>query len=301
MSLGSRVRQSIQGAGPTSFALVDDASATQSRTIVTAYGSGPTRAGIFTIIDQAAAQWAVVEGYATAGSGDTFTVTRTIRNSQGNANNLTWSTTNAKTIFVGDCADLLALQCQCPVSTGSAWAYAIALTPAPLALVTNSLIRFYAHAANAGACTLAVNGLPAWPIRRADGAALVAGQLAQGIVEVLADPANSRFLLVSAPGLPASSWAFVGLNPGMHRDPTGQIVKWGTAQTNSSGYATVTFQEAFPVEQLHNGATLFTLTAVPSAFIIGSDGGSQTQLTVTATTTSGAPVAVNVKWMAIGK
>ncbi|NUB24319.1 hypothetical protein [Azospirillum brasilense] len=180
--LASRVRQSIQGAGPTAFTLADDASATQSRTIVTAYGSGSTRPGIFTIIDTAAAQWAVVEGYATASSPDTFTLTRTIRNSQGNANNLTWSTTNTKTIFVGECADLVALLCQCPTTGGTASAYTVTYGPSPLALVSNAVARFVPHVTNTGAATLTINGLAPIPLQRPDGTALQAGDIVQGRV-----------------------------------------------------------------------------------------------------------------------
>ncbi|QCO03024.1 gp53-like domain-containing protein [Azospirillum argentinense] len=280
MSLGSRVRQSIQGAGPTSFALVDDASATQSRTIVTAYGSGSTRIGIFTIIDQAAAQWAVVEGYATAGSSDTFTVTRTIRNSQGNANNLTWSTTNAKTIFVGECADLIAQLCQCPLSTGTGTAYAVTLTPTPLALVQSSVLRFFAHTINTGAATLAINGLPAWPIRRADNSAVAAGQL-HGVVEVLADPANSRFILINASTLQPSDWDASLASVGRRRDPTGYLVQWATILTAGGAYSwsyPIPYpSQCFGVTATAVGSAAATGTGTPSTVSCAIYSGSASQ------------------------
>ena len=199
--LASRVRQSISGAGPTSFNLVDDAAATSSRTIVTAYGSGSSKAGLFTIVNTAAALWAVVEGYATAGSTDTFTVTRTLRNSQGTANNLTWPTSGNHTIFAGECADLLAFLAQCPVTTGSGAAYALTLTPAPLALPAYAVLKFRPHVVNAsGAPTLSVNGLPALPIVRADNYSLASGDLyPYTVTEVMYDPVLGRFLLLTLP------------------------------------------------------------------------------------------------------
>ncbi|GAA4247542.1 hypothetical protein GBZ26_11270 [Azospirillum formosense] len=242
--LASRVRQSIQGAGPTSFMLTDDAATTQSRTIVTAYGSGPTRPGVFTIVDVTASQWAVVEGYATAGSTDSFTVTRTIRNSQGNANNLTWSTTNTKTIFVGECADLLALLCQCPTTGGTGAAYTVTYAPTPLALVSNAVIRLIPHITSVGAApTLAVNGLPAWPIVRANGQALTGGDLsAGGVVELVCDVTNSRFRLLSSPATSrAAAW--------VHFDGNGSIfAAAGVASVTRTGVGsyTVNFAATMP-------------------------------------------------------
>ena len=255
--LASRVRQSINGAGPTSFTLSDDAASTNSRTIVSAYGSGSSKVGIFTIVDIANAMWAVVMGYAIAGSPDTFTVTKTIRNSQGTATNLTWNL-GAKTIFAGECADFLAPLTQCPSTGGSATAYTLTLTPAPLALIGGTVIRFFAHVLNGPNVTLSVNGLPPWPITRSDGAAIAAGQCA-GICEVVVDAVNSRFLLFTAsPSLPAAWGGGVSDNNWVQL-PNGLIFQFMSGSAGGNGADFVNFfPRAFPTacihaQAIHNG------------------------------------------------
>lgn len=237
--LASRVRQSISGAGPTAFTLIDDAAVTLSRTIVTAYGSGASRAGVFTIVDTAAGQWAVVEGYATAGSPDSFTVTRTLRNSLGTASNVTWGG-GTKTIFAGECADLLALLCQCPTTGGTATAYTVAYTPTPVGLVTACVLRFVVHATCGDNPTLAVNGLAAGPLMKADGTrALKAYDLVVGaVVEALYEPAAGRYRVLTVTQTPAFSLWRSG-NQTVAANLT-TIITFDTKAFDTEGWADVT-------------------------------------------------------------
>lgn len=86
---------------------------------------------------------------------------------------------------------------------------------------------------------------------------------------------------------------------GYQKLPGGLIVQWGITTTNAAGTSVVTFPISFPNGQLRNFATLYT-NIVNSPFMVGTDNGSQTQLTVTACTTSGAGESVQAKWLAIG-
>jgi hypothetical protein len=66
------------------------------------------------------------------------------------------------------------------VDTGSANAYAVALTPALTAHVAYMPISFKAAHTNTGASTLAINGLSAVALKRPDGSALLAGDIVTG-------------------------------------------------------------------------------------------------------------------------
>lgn len=80
----------------------------------------------------------------------------------------------------------------------------------------------------------------------------------------------------------------------------GFILQWGEATTSAAGSVVVTFPLAYTTGQLRNYISLFT-SFVNSPFIVGSDNGSSTQMTITSCTTAGAGVAVTVKWFSIGR
>ncbi len=82
--------------------------------------------------------------------------------------------------------------------TGTANAYAVALTPAITALTTGQVVRFKALNTNTAASTLNVNGLGAVSITAAGGQALGAGQIvAGGHYEVIYSSAASAWLLLA--------------------------------------------------------------------------------------------------------
>jgi hypothetical protein len=83
------------------------------------------------------------------------------------------------------------------LSTGSANAYVLTLSPIPTSYSVGMPIRFKANFANTGAATVNVNGLGATAIKKTDGAtALASGDIANGlIVEIRYDGTN--FQLVS--------------------------------------------------------------------------------------------------------
>lgn len=73
---------------------------------------------------------------------------------------------------------------QYAADTGTANAYAIALSPAPAALTAGMEIRFKVLNTNTGASTLVVNSLASVPITHSDGTALLAGDLAAGQIAI---------------------------------------------------------------------------------------------------------------------
>lgn len=82
------------------------------------------------------------------------------------------------------------------VSTGSANAYVVTLTPALGAYVAGVLVQFNANFASTGACTVNVNGLGAKTIKKLDGATdLVTNDIKSGqIVELEYDGTNFQML-----------------------------------------------------------------------------------------------------------
>ncbi|WP_343714043.1 hypothetical protein [Inquilinus sp.] len=84
------------------------------------------------------------------------------------------------------------------VSTGSANAHAITLSPTLTTLPDGLIITFRAGFTNTGATTLDVNGLGGRTIRREDGTVLQAGDIvAGGIVAVLTNNTSALFILLN--------------------------------------------------------------------------------------------------------
>ena len=96
--------------------------------------------------------------------------------------------------------------------TGTAGAYAVALSPAPT-LVAGSIVVFRAANANTGASTLAVNGGSAIPLKKLGSLALASGDIAAGqIVEAIYDGTNFQMMGGSvitsgAPMVYTGSWS----------------------------------------------------------------------------------------------
>lgn len=100
--------------------------------------------------------------------------------------------------------DTTAYQNQSPIfatSTGSANAYLLNLSPAPVVYTTGMKVSFSANFGNTGACTINVNGLGAKTIKKLGGSTdLVSGDIALGmIVECVYDGTNFEMLTPTAP------------------------------------------------------------------------------------------------------
>lgn len=82
------------------------------------------------------------------------------------------------------------------ISTGSANAYVLTLSPVPIALVAGQEFEFKANFANTGTATLNVNSLGVIAIKKLDGAtALISGDIANGqIVKVKYDGTNFQMI-----------------------------------------------------------------------------------------------------------
>lgn len=86
-------------------------------------------------------------------------------------------------------------------ATGTAGAYAASYWPAITGLSDGQRLRFKVSVANPGACTLAVNAIPAAPIVGLAGSALQGGELtASGVATVAWSSTRSAFVLLSCDG-----------------------------------------------------------------------------------------------------
>ncbi|PMQ04151.1 hypothetical protein DyAD56_15800 [Dyella sp. AD56] len=210
--------------------------------------------------------------------------------------------------------------------TGTANAYAVALTPAPTALVDGMSLWFKAKTANTGASTLNLNGLGAKPIVGAAHVALQGAEIiANGRVEVIWNATISSWVLAEQTGgalqVPAgsqsnqavnlgqftgSNTSGTGMGPGYCKLPNGQILQWGivsvtTSTATSPGYygsTAVTFPIAFP-------NSIQAIVAVPQdavgAVPYGSSWSSQTKTGFTQFMHSATVgQAWNLSWFAVG-
>lgn len=130
------------------------------------------------------------------------------------------------------------------VSTGSANAYILTLSPALTAHVPGMPIRFKANFANSGAATVNINGLGDVPLKKAVTAALKANDILSGqIITICHDGTNYQIqagISVDdySSSLVANGWAVM---------PDGRIEQWGI-DTTSLGETTrtISFNIAFP-------------------------------------------------------
>ncbi len=143
--------------------------------------------------------WEEGWGLATAGSPEVLT-RNVVRSSNGNAL-VNW-VAGAKRIYGCLLSDALRFGAagQVPTAAGTANARTLAFAPPCRVLRPGMVFRFVnGAAANAGAVTLAVDGLPATPIRRGT-AELAAGDLAAGaLITALFDGVNFRLASVEYP------------------------------------------------------------------------------------------------------
>jgi len=86
---------------------------------------------------------------------------------------------------------------------------------------------------------------------------------------------------------------------GYQKLPHGLIIQWGAVATSSSGSVSVPFPIAFPSGiPFACFASLAANSVAPT--IVGCGNTSSTGLTVVASNTSGAGIAANTTWLAIG-
>lgn len=174
--------------------------------------------------------------------------------------------------------------------TGTANAYAVALTVAPT-LVAGSLVVFKAAHANTGASTLAVNGGAAKSLVKKANQALVAGDILAGqIIEAVYDGTNFQ---ISGNGSTGSSPVVIGFvinngavgnNVGAMLQPAraGTISKCAIVTKSSDGLTGLTFRI------MQNGVDVFTSDPTVSAGTSPGTTSSSTSLT-----SNPLPVAVS--------
>jgi len=212
--------------------------------------------------------------------------------------------------------------------TGSANAYAIALTPALTAHVAGLPIHFKATNANTTASTLAVNGLGAVAIKQSDGSDLPVGVIVGGQV-VTVIYTGAVYMLVSGRGVATDAEVQAGTDTakivtsgrlynamsalaikagfsaiisgnGYVKFPVwfgGLIIQWGEAVTNGSGYAQITFPITFPnypasvIGSCNGGSRIFSHESVTTT----------SYYAYTYNSTNGAAYpSTSLKWAAIG-
>jgi len=280
--LGSRCRQSLTGAGPSSFTLINDASTTNTKTVQSVFGTDTS--ALLTIYDSTTGAWTHVEAEVPSSSTSTLNIIRTIRNSSGTANPVTFTNTGTKTVFSGEFAsDVLSFLTQCPTTGGTATAYTASYSPAPVAFAPNVTIKLKAHATNTGAATLAVNGLPAWPIRKGNGSvSLAAGDIPSGaVVTVMADVTNSRFVLIGV-SVVNGAWGVQYGPSGWELTPTGILRQW-TQGLSSGNTLTWTYPRAFSemygvhATVINAGSASYASTETPglSSVVVWTSGAAQ--------------------------
>lgn len=108
---------------------------------------------------------------------------------------------NALREVMAQVADRLAAVNGSLASTGSSNAYVVAATGLSYGALTDGIeVAFMANHASTGAATLAVDGLTAKAIRKPDGSALIAGDIASGqFCRLVYDAGNEYWLLHSLP------------------------------------------------------------------------------------------------------
>lgn len=136
------------------------------------------------------------------------------------------------------------------ISTGSANAYAVTLSPALDAHIAGMPIRFKANFTNTGAATLNINGLGEVALKKNVNIALAAGDILSGqVYTVIYDGTNYQLsggLYVAAPDFLSS----LG-NSGYQKLPSGLLLQWGTFTSSSSADVTVTFPITFSAAAYH--------------------------------------------------
>ena len=147
------------------------------------------------------------------------------------------------------------------VATGTAGVYAATYWPAITGLSDGQRLRFKVPVVNPGACTLAVNAIPAAPIVGQAGFALQGGELtAAGVATVTWSATHNAFVLVTCEGgslqvtdgskshhaVSVGQFGALTSANGYQKMPSGLIVQWGFANNSASADVAVTFPIAFP-------------------------------------------------------
>lgn len=149
--------------------------------------------------------------------------------------------------------------------TGAANAYAVAYSPALTDHVVGLPLMFQAANANTGASTINVNSIGAVAIKRQDGSALLAGDIPEDGMMLVAYDGTYYQLLNPA----KHNGAVLIAENGYEISPNGLIRQWGkyTGALNDNQQITITLQLQFPTGVLNASGTIINSTADDGANI----------------------------------
>lgn len=191
-------------------------------------------------------------------------------------------------------------------STGSANAYAIALSPPLLAYIPGMPIIFKANIANTSASSLNINGLGAKYIKKNINQDLEAGDIKDGQLCLVVYDGINLILLNNQLGSSTQYWyaadgvsgkqsvnfSQFGSGNGYQTFPGGFIIQWGTASVLSTGTG-ILFPITFPT-------ACYGVYAVDGGFIAGQTFGA-TSITLNGFTGWNNTGAEGMRYLAIGR